>query len=86
MDKDKGIASARCREICADHRLPGAGRSNEDSIVVGKDSLHRFFLHSGQAALESKRDRFPFVPFVLDYQRDVVSGEQLGEIVPTPPR
>jgi len=75
VDKDKGIAPARGREERADHRFPGAGRGDEESIVVGQENLHRFFLHSGQAALESKLDRFSFVPLVLDRQRDVVSGE-----------
>lgn len=32
VNKDKGIAPARGREERADHRFPGAGRSDEDSI------------------------------------------------------
>lgn len=52
MDEDEGRTGASRHEPGTDHRLPGAGRRNEDSNLVLEERVRRLVLAYGEPAPE----------------------------------
>jgi hypothetical protein len=81
MDEDEGRTGASRHEPGTDHRLPSAGRRDEDSGLVLEERVRRLGLAYGEPAPERQSDCIPVDALVVEVERDRVCGEQSAEIL-----